>query len=272
MRFVRGRTLDEASREFHRRRRAGEEEPLALVALLSAFVTICNTVAYAHSKGVIHRDLKGENVLLGDFGEVFILDWGVAKVLDAPEDAGNDQLAIQTPATDGCRTIHGSIVGTPAYMAPEQAEGRQDLVDCRSDIYGLGAVLYEILTGQPPFAGSSTVEILEKVLRDAPIPPRRLWPEAPAGLEAACLRALSKDPAGRHPSAAALGQEVQNLAGNAAPPGRGRPPPQPRAIRAGRPRLAGRAVGLGPARRRGLLLAAVEEHYRIRRPRTRQPA
>ncbi len=209
MRFVRGRTLDEASRDFHRKRQAGEEEPLALVSLLSAFVMVCNTVAYAHSRGVIHRDLKGENVLLGDFGEVFVLDWGVAKVLDMPEEAGGDHPSSQGLMGEAVRTVHGAIVGTPAYMAPEQAEGRSDLIDSRTDIYGLGAVLYEILTGQPPFVGSNTVEVLDKVMRDAPVPPRHIWPEAPQTLEAACLRALSKNPADRHASAAALGMEIQ---------------------------------------------------------------
>lgn len=209
MRFVRGRTLVEASSDFHAKRRSGNEDPLALVSLLTAFVALCNTVAYAHSRGVIHRDLKGDNVLLGDFGEVFILDWGVAKVLGAPEETGGDLLPILPPATEAGRTVHGAIVGTPAYMAPEQAEGRQDLIDQRTDIYGLGAVLYEILSGRPPFAGSNTVEVLDKVMRDAPVPPREIWPEVPRGLEAACLRALSKNPADRHPSAAALGQEIQ---------------------------------------------------------------
>ncbi len=212
MRFVRGRTLVQASRDFHGKRPASQEKDLELISLLSAFVTVCNTVAYAHSRGVVHRDLKGENVLLGDFGEVFVLDWGIAKVLAEPEERDGACLSDGHPAAEASHaghTIQGDIVGTPAYMAPEQAAGRPDLVDRRTDIYGLGAILYEILTGQPPFTGANTVEVLEKVTRDAPTPPRRLWPEVPATLEAACLKALSKDPAERHPSAAALGLEVQ---------------------------------------------------------------
>ncbi len=112
-------------------------------------------------------------------------------------------------AGGGQQTVQGDIVGTPAYMAPEQAEGRLDLIDSRTDIYGLGAILYEILTGQPPFTGSNTVEVLERLVRDAPTPPRELWPDVPRTLEAACLRALSKAPAGRHASATALGLEIQ---------------------------------------------------------------
>ncbi|MBN2580978.1 MAG: PAS domain-containing protein [Pirellulales bacterium] len=209
MRFVRGRTLDEASWLFHHKRREGAEDPLGLVSLLSAFVTVCNTVAYAHSRGVVHRDLKGENVLLGNFGEVFVLDWGVAKVLGTPEEGEGTPLQGQGLTVEPGHTIQGDVMGTPAYMAPEQAEGRLDLIDHRTDIYGLGAILYEILTGQPPFSGSSTVEVLEKVKHDDPLPPQQLWPEAPRTLEAACLRALSKNPADRYPSAAALGLEIQ---------------------------------------------------------------
>jgi eukaryotic-like serine/threonine-protein kinase len=209
MRFVRGRTLVDAARDYHKKRLAGKDEPLDLVSLLSAFVTVCNTVAYAHSRGVIHRDIKGENVLLGDFGEVFVLDWGVAKLLGTREKAASSTAAAELLPADPNGTIQGDIVGTPAYMAPEQAEGRTELIDRRTDIYGLGAILYEILTGQPPFDGASTLELLAKVVRDAPTPPRALWPQVPTKLEAICLRALSKDPADRHASAAELGEEIQ---------------------------------------------------------------
>ncbi|NLY00556.1 MAG: PAS domain S-box protein [Rhodopirellula sp.] len=208
MRFVRGRTLVEASRDYHQKRQAGETEPFGLVSLLTAFVAVCNTVAYAHSKGVIHRDLKGENVLLGDFGEVIVLDWGVAKMLDTPEENRFAHHPNRWSEREAGQTVEGDIVGTPAYMAPEQAEGRLDRIDSRTDIYGLGAILYEILTGQPPFTGASTMDVLDKVVRDAPIPPHRLWVDVPPTLEAVCLRALSKDPAGRYASAVALGQEI----------------------------------------------------------------
>ncbi len=209
MRFVRGRTLDQAAQDYHKKRLAGNDEPLTLISLLSAFVTVCNTVAYAHSRGVIHRDLKGENVILGDFGEVFIIDWGVAKVLGTPDEEGSDFVPIRGLTDEPAHTVHGAIVGTPAYMAPEQAEGRSDLINHRTDIYGLGAVLYEILTGQPPFVGSNTTEVIEKVTHSYPTPPSKLWPEVPQFLEAACWRALSKDPAARHDSAIALGLEIQ---------------------------------------------------------------
>jgi serine/threonine-protein kinase len=209
MRFVRGRTLAKAIRSYHEQRLIGDTDPLTLPALLSALVAICNTVAYAHSRGVVHRDLKGDNVLLGDFGEVIVLDWGVAKVLGTSDDESHVSVGNSDADAEIDQTLQGDVVGTPAFMAPEQANGRLELIDARTDIYGLGAILYEILTGQPPFCGANTVEILEKVRRDDPVPPRLLWPEVPPTLEAACLKALAKDQADRYASATALAEEIQ---------------------------------------------------------------
>jgi serine/threonine protein kinase len=135
---------------------------LGLVPLLNAFVTVCNTVAYAHSQGVIHRDLKGENVVLGDFGEVVVLDWGLAKLVGRVQrEADDPSLAVEHAASDDPGlTVQGQAMGTPAYMAPEQASGHLDLIDRHTDIYGLGAILYEILTGCAPFSGPHTHEVL----------------------------------------------------------------------------------------------------------------
>jgi PAS domain S-box-containing protein len=209
MRLVRGRTLSEAVQTYHRNRAEGKAEPLELIALLTAFVAVCNTVAYAHSRSVIHRDLKGDNIILGDFGEVIVLDWGLAKRVDRSEDEGGGSVLADLMQADAERTVQGQVIGTPAFMAPEQAAGRLDLVGPLTDIYGLGAILYVILTGQSPFTGSNTIEILRSVQRGLLTPPHELWPEVPAGLEAVCLRAMAKDPAARYPSAAELALEVQ---------------------------------------------------------------
>src|SRR5882672_12644867 len=195
MKFVRGRTLTNAVDAYHSKRTQGGVDPLEFVALLTAFAAVSNTIAYAHSRGVLHRDLKGDNVILGDFGEVIVLDWGLAKLLGQPE-AKETDLSPTPPdyPQDPGLTVQGEIVGTPAYMAPEQADGRLDQIDHRTDIYGLGAILYEILTGQPPFTGSNTMEVLQKAIRGNPARPQELWAEVPAGLEEICLKAMAKEP------------------------------------------------------------------------------
>jgi serine/threonine-protein kinase len=209
MRFIRGRTLSEAVEAFHEKRKAGQAGSLDLLGLLNAFVAICQAVAYAHSRGVLHRDLKGQNVMLGDFGEVIVLDWGLAKLVDRPEDAA-EAPPVELPREGPPQgTLQGQVLGTPAYMAPEQAAGRLDLIDRRTDVYGLGAMLYEILTGQPPFNGTDAPEVLRKVQEEDPTRPCLLNPAAPRALEAVCLRALRKKPAERYDTARALAQEVQ---------------------------------------------------------------
>lgn len=211
MRFVKGRTLTEAARAYHQKRLAGQAESLDFLTLLNAFVTVCNTVAYAHSRGVIHRDLKGQNVVLGDFGEVVVLDWGLAKLVNQHESETHAPSLRVDQESDAVAdlTVQGQLIGTPAYMAPEQAAGRLDLIDHRTDIYGLGAILYEILTAQPPVRGSNAQEVLRKVREEEPFPPSRLCSVVPPALETVCLRALAKQSADRYASASELAQEVQ---------------------------------------------------------------
>jgi serine/threonine-protein kinase len=208
MRFVRGRTLGEAARAYHDRRSRAEAGPLELREMLTAFMGVCNAAAYAHSRGVLHRDLKPQNVVLGDFGEVVVLDWGLARLTDQMDD---DMSPLEV-ATDGQtdETAQGQVLGTPAYMAPEQAEGRLDLLSPAADVYGLGAILYEVLTGRPPFSGPETTAVLRQVIHEAPARPRRLVADVPAALEAVCLKALAKRPAERYASGRELGQELQH--------------------------------------------------------------
>jgi hypothetical protein len=215
MPFVRGRTLLDAIRTYHKRRAAGEVGPLELPELLNAFVGVCNAVAYAHSRGVIHRDLKGQNVVLGDYGEVMVLDWGLAKVLRPKGDGRPSTPETPPPVVSEDSslrgaTLHGQVLGTPGYMAPEQAEGRQDLIDGRTDVYGLGAILYEILTGRVPFSGTDTQELLQRIVHEPPERPRAVVPAVSPALEAVCLKALAKRPGERYGSAKALADEVRH--------------------------------------------------------------
>jgi serine/threonine-protein kinase len=207
MRFVRGRTLAEAVASYHKRRHEPQVQLLELRALLGAFVGVCNAVAYAHARGVLHRDLKPQNVVLGEFGEVIVLDWGLARrVGHAPEELAAGPA---TADSDGERTVEGQVLGTPAYMAPEQAEGRLDELGPATDVYGLGAILYQLLTGQAPFVAPQTTAVLRQVIHELPARPRSVVAGTPAGLEAVCLKALAKRPADRYASAKELADEVQ---------------------------------------------------------------
>src|SRR5262245_18888749 len=212
MRFVRGRILAEAARTYQERRARGEAGAMELRELLTAVVGVCNAAAYAHSRGVLHRDLKPSNVVMGDFGEVSVLDWGLAKVIGDTEEAGAADRPLVALADEGSRneTMAGQVLGTPAYMAPEQAEGRLDLLDARTDVYGLGAILYEVLTGKSPFSGEQTDEVLRRVIHAPPEPPRALVPQTPRPLQAVCLKALAKRPADRYATAKGLAADVQH--------------------------------------------------------------
>jgi hypothetical protein len=150
----------------------------------------------AHQRGVVHRDLKPANVLVSADGVLRITDFGLVKWLD-PAGAGGE----------GYRTRTGAVVGTPAYMSPEQAAGGRE-VGPATDIYALGAVLYELLVGRPPFEGDGVLEVLRRVVAETLVPPRRLRSSVPRDLETICLKCLEKDPQKRYPSAAALAEDL----------------------------------------------------------------
>jgi WD40 repeat protein/serine/threonine protein kinase len=214
MRLVRGRTLTDAVRDHHQRLVAeGRPDSLGLIRLLNAFVNVCHTMAYAHSQGVIHRDLKGQNIILGDFGEVIVLDWGFAREIHHPDEPtrgpGTDPHADSGPAPSLSETLAGQLLGTPAYMAPEQAEGRLDGIDERTDVFGLGACLYEILTGQPPFISTDTAEVLRKARATEVRLPRAVCPRVSPSLAAVCIRAMAHRPADRYATPADLAREIQ---------------------------------------------------------------
>ncbi len=151
-------------------------EKYPLGQLLTIFQKICDGVAYAHSRGVVHRDLKPDNIMIGEYGEVLVMDWGLAKLM--PEGKATQTVAPastvspdEMPGQDLFRTLDGQVKGTPRYMAPEQAEGRAESIDARTDIYALGAILYTILTLHPPVTGDSVREVLENVAASKVIPP-----------------------------------------------------------------------------------------------------
>jgi serine/threonine protein kinase len=209
MRWVRGRTLEELL--FLRDEQWNEGR------LLEVLVKVCDTMAHAHSRGVVHRDLKPANLMVGRFGEVYIIDWGLAKVtgaapLSAPVRDDDRDLPGSRPDGAGL-TVAGHAIGTPGYMAPEQAAGRLADVGPRSDVYAIGAILYRVLTGWQPYAHAGEpaepARILERLLHGDPPPVRALRPAADARLAAICARAMSRAIGLRHADALELGNELR---------------------------------------------------------------
>lgn len=208
MRFVKGRTLTEVIEEYHGDTAETEAGYSALLRLLNHFVSICQTIAYAHSKNVIHRDLKGDNVIVGDFGEVIVLDWGLAKRHEKTADPS--QQTATGNQYDLFHTVQGERLGTPAFMAPEQAEGRLDLIDFRTDVYGLAAILYELLTGDPPFTSTKISQVLSDVLGTMPVAPHERRADVPPGLEAICMKGLAKKGEDRQQSVEELTRQIED--------------------------------------------------------------
>ncbi len=212
MKEVHGQTLRDIIADLHEVRGRGSFVPTpsgwTLRRVIEAFRTICEAIGFAHTKGVVHRDLKPDNVMVGDFGEVYVVDWGLALVRGTsaadttlPPTAAWEHEEESASALPVSRTDHGVVVGTPAYMPPEQARGERDRIEARSDVWALGAVLFAILYGRPPFRGPAAT-VLKRVCQGPPEAPTGVpAPEALVEVWQRCMRVAQSD---RYPTARAV--------------------------------------------------------------------
>ncbi|WP_422925033.1 protein kinase domain-containing protein [Singulisphaera sp. PoT] len=215
MKFLQGRTLRKVIQDYHAEKSAnGHQREVEQFRLLQIFVSLCQTVAYAHSRGVVHRDLKPDNVMQGQYGETILLDWGIAKVLGEPETASGGLSSSYVRLTESAasqETRAGTILGTPVYMAPEVATGHNEEVDHRSDVYLLGAILYEILTGQQPRSLKTAYELVHYARAVPIVPPLSVCPDVAKPLDAICRKAMALAKADRYQSAMEVAEEVQRF-------------------------------------------------------------
>jgi WD40 repeat protein len=198
MKLVHGKSLEAAI--------GAAVERASRMQLLRHVSDVAEAIAYAHSQGIVHRDLKPANVLLGPFGETVVIDWGLAKDLNANDPTDEPVAPLESGPTPRYKTTDGVVVGTPAYMAPEQAAGQR--VDARSDVYAIGAILYHLLSGRAPYDDSYARNLLAKVLASPPTPLDELEPDLPRDLLALVRKAMARDPKDRYPSAAEMAEEL----------------------------------------------------------------
>ncbi|MFO0953813.1 MAG: serine/threonine-protein kinase [Isosphaeraceae bacterium] len=211
MRFVEGASLRDAVARHHEARPNPDPSTKEFRDLLNRFLDVCNAIGFAHSKGVLHRDLKPHNVMIGNYGEALIIDWGLAKATgkhDEVSSGGRVEETLVPPSGSAVEETRG-VIGTPSYMSPEQAEGRVDELGPATDVYGLGAILYHVLTNQPPIMGGAVDEVIARVIKGEVVSPRTLNPNVPAALEAVCLKALARTPENRYPTARDLADDVE---------------------------------------------------------------
>jgi serine/threonine protein kinase len=211
MRFIRGDSLKEAIDQFHAVAALQDDSgrrSLELRKLLRRFTDVCDAIEYAHSRGVLHRDIKPGNIIVGKHGETLVVDWGLAKATGESDPDAEERTLMPSSASGSAETLPGSAMGTPAYMSPEQAAGNLEALGPRSDIYSLGATLYFILTGRPPFAGD-VVDVIPAVRKGEFRPPRALDSSIERALEAVCLKAMTLKPENRYNSCRALSEDIE---------------------------------------------------------------
>ncbi|MEM7308220.1 MAG: tetratricopeptide repeat protein [Planctomycetota bacterium] len=209
MRLVEGRDLDAVFGAI----RDGRDEWTQTRAL-GLLLKVCEAVGYAHDKGVLHRDLKPANVMVGSFGEVYVVDWGLSRIegREDPRDLRLRPAEAEAEAGESpLRTMEGDVVGTPAFMPPEQARGELDRVDRRADVYSIGAILYQLLAGHAPYSPPTLPPraVLAQLLAGPPEPIRARNPAAPAELEAICEQAMARDPAERYADVSELARDLR---------------------------------------------------------------
>ena len=211
MRFIRGDSLKVAIDRFHadltlesdRGRRS-----LELRKLLRRFTDVCNAIDYAHSRGVLHRDIKPGNIIVGKHGETLVVDWGLAKTTSNAEPGTEERTLVPSSASGSAETLPGSVLGTPAYMSPEQARGELKLLGPRSDVYSLGATLYCLLTGKSPQESDDVGERLRMAQRAEFPPPRQVDSSIDPALEAVCLKAMALKPEDRYSTPRMLAEDI----------------------------------------------------------------
>lgn len=205
---------EDLSTLFERARGGGEWNLTRVVGVL---LKVCEALAYAHSRGVVHRDLKPANIRVGRFGQVYVMDWGLARAASQGQEPGSNGSPEDSPgdeaSTSPVLTGPGEVVGTAAYMAPEQASGDARRVGPPADVYALGAMLYELFTGDAPYldekSGSTRREVLARLIDGPPAPLDRVGSHAPPELAAICDKAMQRDPDRRYPTMEALAEELR---------------------------------------------------------------
>jgi serine/threonine-protein kinase len=211
MKMVRGKTLKEILKatDFEQR------SPLELERALQIMLKVCDALSFAHSKGVVHRDLKPDNIMVGTHGQVYLMDWGIAQLDSAerPSQESGEEAVVVKDNADGAREVTGTIIGTPAFMAPEQAMGQIHDIDHRTDIFALGGLLYQILTDEPPYTGADAIAKVNKAQKCRVVPPQERAPgwNLPPGLCAIAMKALSKKKSRRHKNVAEFKEEIETF-------------------------------------------------------------
>jgi tetratricopeptide (TPR) repeat protein/tRNA A-37 threonylcarbamoyl transferase component Bud32 len=213
MRFIKGDSLREAIEHFHADEELKKDQgkrSLELHKLLRRFLDVCNAIEYAHSRGVLHRDIKPGNVIVGRHGETLVVDWGLAKARGRGDvESSDERPLVPSSASGSAETLPGSALGTPAYMSPEQAQGDLERLGPGSDVYSLGATLHCLLTGRPPVEKDDVGAALRAVQRGEFPPPRQINPALDRALEAVCLKAMALKPEDRYPSPKALAEDLE---------------------------------------------------------------